>query len=52
VTAIGETKIDIEHPLNAVLSQSAPGDTVRVTILRSGQELTVDVTLGVRPANP
>jgi S1-C subfamily serine protease len=52
VTAIGETKIDIEHPLNAVLSQSAPGDTVRLTILRSGQELTVDVTLGVRPANP
>jgi serine protease Do len=52
ITAIGETKIDTEHPLNAVLAQSAPGDTVRLTVLRSGQELTVDVTLGVRPANP
>jgi S1-C subfamily serine protease len=52
VTAIGQTKIDIEHPLDAVLAQSAPGDTVTLSILRDGQPTTVDVTLAVRPSNP
>jgi S1-C subfamily serine protease len=52
ITAIGKTKIDIEHPLDAVLAQSAPGDTVTLSILRAGQPTTVDVTLAVRPSNP
>jgi S1-C subfamily serine protease len=52
ITAIGDTKVDTEHPLNAVLAQSAPGDTVTLQILRGGQTLSIDVTLAVRPSNP
>jgi S1-C subfamily serine protease len=42
-------KIDGEHPLDAVLSQFAPGQTVTVTILRDGHQQDVSVTLGTRP---
>jgi len=52
ITAIGQTKIDTEHPLDAVLAQNAPGDTIQLSILRGGQPSTVDVTLAVRPSNP
>jgi S1-C subfamily serine protease len=52
ITAIGDTKIDTEHPLNAVLAQSAPGDTITLTVIRNGQTQSIEVTLGVRPANP
>jgi S1-C subfamily serine protease len=49
IVGIGDTKIDTEHPLNAVLAQSAPGDTVDLKVLRDGQTLTIPVTLGTRP---
>jgi serine protease Do len=52
ITAIGQTTIDVEHPLDSVLAQSSPGDTIQLHVLRGGQELTVDVTLAVRPSNP
>jgi serine protease Do len=52
ITALGNTKIDAEHPLDAVLAQSSPGDTVELHILRGGQNVTVSVTLAVRPATP
>ncbi|MFL5726099.1 MAG: S1C family serine protease [Chloroflexota bacterium] len=52
VTAIGKTKIDAEHPLDAVLAQSSPGDTIELSILRGGQPTTASVTLAVRPNNP
>jgi 2-alkenal reductase len=52
ITALGSTKIDTEHPLDAVLAQSAPGDTVELHILRDGQDVTVSVTLAVRPSTP
>ena len=42
--------IDGDHPLDATLSQYAPGDTVTLTILRDGQTTTVQLTLGTRPA--
>jgi serine protease Do len=42
-------KIDGEHPLDAVLSQFAPGQTVTVTILRDGHQQDLTVTLGTRP---
>ena len=51
IVAIGATTIDTEHPLNAVLAQNAPGDTVDLKILRAGQTLTISVTLGTRPPN-
>ena len=52
ITAIGSTKIDLEHPLDAVLAQSSPGDTVELQVLRDGQATTIEVTLAVRPTNP
>ncbi|MFL5681255.1 MAG: S1C family serine protease, partial [Chloroflexota bacterium] len=48
VSLQGQT-IDAEHPLDAVLSQFAPGQTVTLTILRDGKQQDVQVTLGTRP---
>jgi S1-C subfamily serine protease len=50
ITKINAVTIDALHPLDAVLSQFSPGDTVTLTILRDGQTVTLQVTLGVRPA--
>ena len=44
----GQT-IDAEHPLDAVLTSFAPGQTVKVTILRGSDEMEMSVTLGTRP---
>ena len=41
--------IDAEHPLDAVLTSFAPGQTIRLTILRGAEELEIPVTLGTRP---
>jgi S1-C subfamily serine protease len=51
ITNVDGQTIDTEHPLDAVLSQFAPGQTVSVTILRDGKEQKVSVTLGTRPPN-
>jgi S1-C subfamily serine protease len=51
ITKIGDQEIDTAHPLDAILSQSSPGDTISLTILRDGQTITLPVTLGVRPPN-
>ncbi len=51
ITKIGDQVIDALHPLDALLSQYSPGDTVKLTILRDGKVTTLDVTLGVRPPN-
>jgi S1-C subfamily serine protease len=48
VSAEGQA-IDTEHPLDAVLSQFAPSQTVTLTILRDGKQQDVQVTLGTRP---
>jgi S1-C subfamily serine protease len=42
-------KIDNEHPLDDVLTQFAPGKTVTLGILRDGQIITLQLTLGTRP---
>jgi 2-alkenal reductase len=42
--------IDEEHPLDAVLAQFSPGDTVSVDVLRDGKHVMLQVTLGTRPA--
>ena len=42
ITKIGDKTIDAEHPLDAVLSQFSPGDTVPVEVLRDGQTITAD----------
>ncbi|MFP5342685.1 MAG: S1C family serine protease [Candidatus Limnocylindria bacterium] len=50
IIAINDQQIDTDHPLDATLSQYAPGDTISVTVLRDGETLTVSVTLTVRPS--
>jgi len=43
--------IDDEHPLDATLSQHAPGVAITVQVQRGSQMVTMQVTLGTRPAN-
>jgi 2-alkenal reductase len=50
IVSIDGKAIDEEHPLDATLAQFSPGDTVSVVVLRSGQHVTLKVTLGTRPA--
>jgi S1-C subfamily serine protease len=52
ITSVGGKTIDDGHPLDATLSQFSPGQTVSVEILREGERIALDVTLGTRPANP
>ena len=52
VTSIEGVTIDTEHPLDAVLTQFAPGRTVTLEILRGGQKQSVQVALGTRPIDP
>jgi 2-alkenal reductase len=52
ITSVGGKAIDDGHPLDATLAQFSPGQTVSVEILRGGETITLDVTLGTRPANP
>ncbi len=49
ITAINGIEIDQEHPLNLLLVQFSPNDTIQLTVLRGGQTITVPVTLAVRP---
>jgi serine protease Do len=51
IQAINGTKIDQEHPLDALLVQFAPGDTITLDVLRDGKVLKLNVTLGTRPGN-
>jgi len=49
VLAIEGTTVDSEHPLDAQLTSYAPGQSVKLTILRDGKQLDLSVTLGTRP---
>ncbi|MGH2463862.1 MAG: S1C family serine protease, partial [Candidatus Limnocylindrales bacterium] len=52
VTSIEGQAVDGDHPLDAVLTQFAPGRTVTLGINRGGKTLNLQLTLGTRPANP
>jgi serine protease Do len=52
ITAIDGLEIGPTSPLDAILTQFAPGRTVTLDFLRDGKPSTVEVTLGVRPATP
>ena len=51
VTDIDGRRIDGSNPLDDVLSQYRPGDTVTLTVLRDGQTVQLPLTLGLRPAS-
>jgi 2-alkenal reductase len=50
IVSVNGKAIDEGHPLDATLAQFSPGDKVSVEILRAGEHLTLQVTLGTRPA--
>jgi S1-C subfamily serine protease len=50
ITAVNGQALDGQHPLDLVTSQLAPGQTVTLAVLRDGQTLTIQVTLGTRPS--
>ncbi|MCJ7712122.1 MAG: trypsin-like peptidase domain-containing protein, partial [Chloroflexi bacterium] len=51
IVAINGIGIDPEHPLNVLLTQFSPSETVELDILRADAPIKVNVTLGTRPAN-
>ncbi|NTW98221.1 MAG: PDZ domain-containing protein, partial [Oscillochloris sp.] len=51
ITAIDDSQIDGDTSLRQLLLQYKPGDTVTLTVLRDGDESSVEVTLGERDPN-
>ncbi len=49
IVKVNDQAIDGDHPLDATLSEYAPGDTVTIELLRGGESTTVQLTLGTRP---
>ena len=49
IVKVNDQPIDGDHPLDATLSEFAPGDTVSVEVLRDGQSQSLTLTLGTRP---
>jgi S1-C subfamily serine protease len=45
----GEANPDPDEALDTILFEKKPGDTVSLDVIRNGQSITVDVTLGERP---
>jgi S1-C subfamily serine protease len=51
ITAIEGQRIDAGHSLEDVLVRFRPGDTIKVTVLRNGTTVDLEVTLGTRPSD-
>jgi serine protease Do len=51
ITAIEGQRIDAGHSLEDVLVRFRPGDTIKVTVLRDGTTVDLEVTLGTRPSD-
>ncbi len=49
IVSIDGQTIDSEHPLNAILVQFAPGQTVTLQVVRDDNRENIQVTLGTRP---
>ena len=50
ITDIDGRRIDAAQNLDDILSQYQPGDQLSLSVLRSGQTLQLELTLGTRPA--
>ena len=51
ITAVDGQAIDQNHDLSTVIEMHQPGQTVALSIFRTGQNLTLHVTLVARPKN-
>jgi S1-C subfamily serine protease len=50
IVKVNGQAIDNDHPLDATLAESMPGDTVTIEVLRDGATVSLSLTLGTRPA--
>jgi S1-C subfamily serine protease len=50
ITHVDGTRVDGDNPLDGILIQYRPGETVTLRVLRAQDVLDVPLTLGVRPA--
>jgi S1-C subfamily serine protease len=50
IEKVDDQAIDANHVLSDVIENYSVGDTVTLTIDRGGKQLTIPVTLGIRPA--
>jgi S1-C subfamily serine protease len=50
IVKVDDQAIDGNHPLDATLSEFAPGDTISIQVLRDGASQTLTLTLATRPA--
>jgi S1-C subfamily serine protease len=51
ITAIDGTNIDQNHTLASLIQAKKPGDTVKLSVTRGNQNLTLSVTLGASSQN-
>ena len=51
ITAVNGLAVDRDNPLDLQVLRFAPGDAVTLDVLRDGQNLTLEATLGTRPAD-
>jgi S1-C subfamily serine protease len=49
IIKVNSQAIDGDHPLDATLSEFAPGDTISIEVLRDGASQTLTLTLATRP---
>ena len=49
IIKINDFKVDEKNSLVSVLGRFSVGDTVKLTVVRDGKEITVDVTLEAAP---
>jgi serine protease Do len=51
ITAVDGTQVDGDNPLDLQVLRFAPGDQIQLDVLRDGQSLQLEATLGTRPAD-
>jgi serine protease Do len=51
ITAVDGKNIDANHSLTSLLDQHAVGDTVTLSVLRNGKQISVQAQLGTAPSS-
>ena len=51
ITAVDGLAVDRDNPLDLQVLRFAPGDAITLDVLRDGETMTLEATLGERPAD-
>lgn len=51
ITKVNDQTVDEKNSLTSILGRYAVGDTVKLTVVRDGKEITLNATLGAAPQN-